>query len=70
MDLVFDGAVYWRKSEGPNAKSPYCAVCWDTEQKLVRCQNYGTERYDSGIQTSYYCVVHRRAYHSSIVRYK
>jgi hypothetical protein len=69
-DLIFDGAVYWRKSEGPDAKSPFCAVCWDTDQKLVRCQNYGTDTYDSGVMTKYFCVVHTKSFHSSTVRYK
>ena len=70
-DLAFDGSVYWRKSEGAEAKSPYCSICWDSAGKLVRCQNYGTDKYDDGsTQTRYHCGVHNKVFHSKTVRYK
>jgi hypothetical protein len=53
-DLTFDGDVYWMK----NDDFPYCPLCWGSDSKLVRLQNYSTDLYGGVRKTNYYCKLH------------
>jgi hypothetical protein len=35
---------YWRQGEGTADDGPYCQVCWDVDEKLVRAETQSTER--------------------------
>ena len=51
-ELHFDGAVYWRE-ENANRVGPLCQQCFDTEEKLVRLQDY---------RDGWYCTKHKQSF--------
>lgn len=38
-DLEFDGVVYWLDFADGDRDGPYCQLCWDDRDKLIRLQD-------------------------------
>ena len=51
-EVNFDGAVYWR-TENANRTGPFCPECFDTEDRLVRLQDY---------DDAFFCTKHKQSF--------
>lgn len=40
-NLFYDKPYYWKKISGQEKEGPYCQLCYDKEQKLIRLQDWG-----------------------------
>ncbi len=39
-DLIFEKNIYWLKNEDGVREGPFCACCWDSDEKLIHLNHY------------------------------
>lgn len=40
VEVEWDGTAYWRRKSENEKDGPFCQICYDTEEKLVRLHSF------------------------------